>query len=231
MAAAPGVLCENLAHGQAQRLAALLRLFGLRVRVECEAFPEAEAEEPRFDLSIRAEGSQPALAAILGLAAEEIDLGLQRPGGLVLTGLDWPEVRAMRAALADRPGLHLAVCDPDRAIHDLVPWERPTRRGQAEALIAQARRLGHGPCRLTGAVAAGLDRATRDHLMRRWPGSGLIAVNRDFQRFDLCLTGEDGRPAIASVGRSEALRLKAAYETLGHAVSLRPVWARQLRAA
>jgi hypothetical protein len=217
--------------GTARRLAALLRLFGLRVRSESEGFPEAEAEEPRFDVSVQAEAPVPGLPGLLGLTHAEAAAGLRRPGGLVLSGLDWPDVTALRHALGGRQGLRLVVSDPESATYDLF---RRGRLAPDEALLVQAGRLGHGPCKVTGAVASGLDRAARDHLLRRNPRACVVAVNRDFQRFALLLTAPaeaadrmlpPGRPERA-LPRAEALVRRAEWAAKGVEARLVPLWLR-----
>jgi hypothetical protein len=232
LAGAPSVLCEGLAGAAARRLAVLLRLFGLRVRTEAESFPEAEADEPRFDVAVQAEGQVAGLPGLLGLTGAETAAALRGAGGMVLGGLDWSEVTALRQALDGRRGLRLLVSDPDSATYDLFPRGRAA---PAEALVAQARRLGHGPCAVTGALAAGLDRAARDHLMRRFPGSGAVAVNRDFQRFDLLLSAPAEaarfvamrRDAERALPRAEALLFRSDYAAIGVEARLLPVWLRQ----
>ncbi len=232
LAGAPAVLCEGLAPGAARRLAALLRLFGLRVQTEAAGFPEAEADEPRFDVAVQAEPPVPGLPALLGISRAETAAGLREPGGLVMPGLDWAEVVALRQALDGRRGVRLVVSDPACATYDLYP------RGRAPAcarLVAQARRLGHGACALTGAVAAGLDRAARDHLLRRFPGAGVVAVNRDFQHFDLHLSAPVGAPGFVAarsgperaLPRAEALRARADQAAAGVEARLVPVWLRR----
>lgn len=194
LAGGPSLLAEGLGAAEARRLAALLPLFGLRVRVEPEGSAAAEAEETRFDLSVQCAGpaDAPALAATLGLTVGEVREGLSRPGGLTLPGRDWAEVGALRARLCLLRGLRVAVSDPERATYDLIAWGRPTRPDEAAGLLRHSRRLGLGPCALTGAAVGGADRALRDHLLARFPGAGVIAVNRDFQRFDLLLTASPG---------------------------------------
>lgn len=248
LSAGPSTLAEGLTAAAARRLEALLPLFGLRVRAEAEGFPGAEPEEPRFDLSVQVAGPEAArsagLAALLGVTPEDAREGLALPGGLVLAGLDWAEVGALRARLAGMRGLRVAVSDPERASYDLIAWGRPARPGRAGALLRQARRLGLGPCAMTGALAAGADRALRDHLLGRFPGAGVIAVNRDFQRFDLILTGTRGigerelaaflacrGPLLPSSGggacidrgltRADALCFQADYAVIG--LETRPV--------
>lgn len=220
LGAAPGVLCEGLAAAAARRLAAMLRLFGLRVRTEAAGFPEAEADEPRFDVSVQAVPPVPGLPALLGLPRADVAAGLRSPGGLVLAGLDWAEVSAQRQALSRLPGVRVVVSDPDTATYDLFRAGRVALPAEA-ALAAQARRLGHRTCPRTGAVVAGLDRTVCAHLLRRFPGAGVVAVNRDFQLFDAVMA--DGS-VQAGLPRAEALR-HAAGE--GEATRLVPAWRRE----
>jgi hypothetical protein len=255
LAEAPGELAR-LPCGPARRAAALLACFGLRVRLEPAIGPARPADPPRFDLALQPRRSGSAedcvrpLALALGLCAEAVRCGLAGPEGLVLRGLDWPQVAEWRRRFAGLAPLRLTVSDPAGATFDLLPQGRPGDPAQALALPRHLRRLGIGPCPVTGAVGAGLDQTLRDHVLARFPRAGVIAVNRDFQRFDLvladppaCLPEEiarflaiRGRPVIAesagdtqpmrlecALPRADALAFQADYAAIGLPTRLQPV--------
>jgi hypothetical protein len=245
--AEPGAILGDGADPAAlHRLAPLLRLFGLRVRLESGP----ATAEPRFDVALQAAGPEvaPRLAAAVGafagLAAAAAAQALAAPCGLLLTGLDWAAVGALRRL----PGLRLAVSDPEAATYDLFPSADPDAAGAPE-LARCLRRLGLGPCPLSGALAAQLDRRLKDHLTARLAGLPVVAVNRDFQRFDLVLAempaamdgalrgfiaGRAARAGLAApaaagappclergLDRADALCFHADYAAIGIAVRLR----------
>lgn len=195
LANGPGTLAEAVPAPAAARLLPLLRLFGLRVCLEDAGAPPTE---PRFDLAlqlrphVRAAQAAPRLADVLHRAPDEVAADLEGPEGLVLRALDWDAASLWRRALPRLPGLRMVISDPETARYDLLSWTQPADPLAAPALTMALARLGVGRCRLTGAVAADVDRVMRDHVLARFPGAGLRALNRDFQRFDLVLRDTGG---------------------------------------
>ena len=244
----------------AGRLVRSLRLFGLRVRTEPADAPR-QRSVVRFDLSLQwarppeaCRAGVEAVAARLGRPVEAVAEGLSSPAGLMLPGLDWAAVGAWRQMLRGVPGLRLVVSDPEAALYDLLPSGRAADSLQAVALLLHLRRLGIAPCPVTGAVGGGLDHVMRDHVMGRFPQSGFAPVNRDFQRFDLLLTGVSGLDADdldgflrargglgstreaeddsaadplrieCALGRTDALAFQSDYAAIGIETRLRLVW-------
>lgn len=197
---APGVLCPAADPETALRLVRTLSLFGLRVRAEAADRPPQRLA-PRFDLALqraRPDGCRIEVAVVaerLGRPVRSVEEGLASPAGLILAGLDWTAVGTWRQALRAIPGLRLVVSDPGAALFDLLPSGEAAEGSHAVSLLVHLRRLGIGPCTLTGAVGAELDHAMAAHVMRRFPRAGFAPVNRDFQRFDLLLTGISGHDA------------------------------------
>lgn len=196
----PSALCEEIPVPQAKRLANLLATIGVQVQMERSDLP-GRPVTPLRDVSLQPIESAALSALARALAqwlppigsrpvercARTIELALAGPGGLVLEQLPQRDVDLLRRVLRRVANLRIAVSDPLRAHYDLLPDFRapfavPT------ALTEALHQLGLAPCRLTGAVAAKLDATMRDLIMARFPKVPLIAMNRDFQRFDLFLT-------------------------------------------
>ncbi len=205
LAKGPGRLATGLSRGRARRLATMLRLLGMPVRVSCGSDGDPDCT-PTFDIALQvAEVGQrhavaSRLAARLHLPPATIATGLGRPGGLLRHGVGWPEVNDWRRRARGIGGLQVLVSDPLTARFDLLPWDRPANPLRLSPLLRFLRRLGLGTCPLTGAVAAGIDHATASLILRRYPDCGLVALNRDFQRFDLVLsrTPTPGQQELAS---------------------------------
>jgi hypothetical protein len=204
----PSVLADHIPADLAHRLAALLSTFGAQVRLE--AVGNGRTPKPssaaRVDLSI-----QPLEAARLTNAAKalslllpttflpqqdrcpkQIEAALAGPGGLILKGLTPVDLTRTRCQLRRVEGLLAAKSNPFTALYDLLPDARKMLGFKLDlpvAFLADLKRLGLGPCKLTGAVAARLGDRTRRMLLARYPNLGLLALNQDFQRFDLFLTG------------------------------------------
>lgn len=247
---AGGDLAGPLSPDRAHHLAARLRAGGLDVR----ARPAAQGA--RLDIAlIPAPGADVAaladrLAARLDRRATGVAADLLRPGGLVIADLVPDAAQALQHLARRMPGLTATLSDPDRAIHDLVPFGPPAPPDTAVALLRHLRVLGLGRCALTGGPGAGLDGLLRDHVMRRFPAAGVIAVDRAFQRFDLDLVRAPGlsvrdladflgpRAALApamfdrfgpdrpltidrGIARDAALRFQADYAAIGIDTRLR----------
>jgi hypothetical protein len=194
LAKGPGTLATGLRLGRARRLANMLRLLGLAVDIT----PGSAADfggNTAFDLAMQVTetGQRHAiarrLAARLAMSPADVVDHLSRPGGLLRPGLTWAEVNDWRRWARGIGGLHILVSDPLTARFDLLPWDRPANPVHLAPLLRFLRRLGLGTCPLTGAVAACVNHATAALVLRRYPDCGLVALNRDFQRFDLVLVG------------------------------------------
>lgn len=131
------------------------------------------------------------LAPLLGMDQAAVATALARPGGLVLAGLDPSRAAATEGLLRRTRGLVVTASDPATARHDIYP-SRPLSRAEAERLSACLGRIGAAGDALTGALASGLSRVLRDHILSRCPDLDLVAIDRRFQRFDLVLTGTCG---------------------------------------
>lgn len=260
---APADLHGPMAPDKASRLALMLRLFGLRVRLELAraVMPHPVA---RFDLAVQCvrPDAMPGVAADLAPhldgGARSVARALAQPEGLVMRGLDCGRLGAWRDRLRGVAALRLVVSDPESALYDLLPWGRPAQPRQAEALALHLRRLGLARCMMTGAKAGGLDRALRDHVLSRFPGGGMIAMNRDFQRFDLELVAAQGLsqgelegfltargglprprcgaapPALplrieCALSRADALAFQTDYAAIGLETRARLVWPQERR--
>lgn len=191
MAEAPTRLAVDLPEGRARRLGTLLRLLGLRIAILPGDAPITEVQQS-FEVALQATGPEgrAKLAALLATPADvqgcvTIDLA----SCAVVEGLDWPAVSALRRRIKGVAGLRLLVSDPGQARYDLIPFARPADPDSARALAQHLQRLGLARCSMTGAVGADLDATMRRLVMARFPHAGVIALNRDFQRFDLVLTG------------------------------------------
>lgn len=205
LASPPGPLAAGLGKAAALRLALHLRLLGVRVQVAAGRDAPA-APAPLFDIALqvrdpaRLEAVARRLGGWLAVSADAAVAGLRRPGGMILAGLDRAAVEGWRRRVRGLAGLQLLVSDPAGATYDLLPWDRPADGARLGPLLQFLRRLGLPPCPMTGAVAAGLDTPTVRAVLRRYPDCGLVALNRDFQRFDLVIAGatKPVQPELAS---------------------------------
>ncbi|MGQ0564873.1 MAG: hypothetical protein ACT4OK_07350 [Gemmobacter sp.] len=184
----PGRLAVDLSAARARRLGMLLRLLGVQVTMQ-----SGDDEQPhRFEVALQA-GNREGRAALTALVADlrraECAISLDLAACVVIEGLDWPAVSAMRRRIKGVAGLRVLVSDPDQASYDLIPLGRPADPDSARDLARHLQRLGLARCALTGAVGADLDAPMRHLVLARFPQAGVVALNRDFQRFDLILTG------------------------------------------
>lgn len=198
---APSTLAERMDARCAHRLVGLLQAMGAQVRTEKASDTPLPQVRGRADLSIQpVQDSGIDKIAVLIAAHFPIELAprafqnaghieamLTRPGGLIVERLAETEIKAITRGMRKVPGLRITQSEPHAALYDILPG-RIAARDLPKDLRAGLQCLGLAPCALTGAVAAGLDRTTRDLVVARFPGSGLIAMNRDFQLFDLFLT-------------------------------------------
>jgi hypothetical protein len=199
----PTTLSHRVETHQARRLATLLVALGVPVHLEpVEQGAMPSAPPGGFELSLQPFEAKDivGLANTISQALPPLALGhearkplslkkaLAGPGGLVLTGLSAEDVHRLRRAFRKIDRLRLATSGTHGALYDILPDPRlPGPR--PDNLAPSLRKLGLVPCVLTGAIASRLDAPTRDHVLRRFADMGLIALNHDFQRFDLFLTG------------------------------------------
>lgn len=186
---APSVLAEAVEPPVARKLADLLRSFGLRVRLDAVQGPEAPVDlSIQISVPVRMQRAIRIVAEQTGLTQDEVACKLHCPGGVILTGIDGAEAQRMRAKL-DRVGtLTVTESDPASAVYDVFLPDRDTD----EALGDRLRMMGAEPDPITNAVAAGLDRALCNHLLRRFPEAGMLVLDRAFQRYDLYLSRATG---------------------------------------
>lgn len=222
---APTRIASSLPVGRARRLCVLLRLLGLRVSV----LPDdvAPGEKPGgYEVSLQANApdARARLRAVLATPPlPGMGAFLDMPSGVVIEGLDWSGVTVLRRRIKGDPGLRMLISDPQSASYDLIPWGRPADPASAAALTRHLRRLGAARCALTGAVGADLDAAMRAHVLSRFPRAGVVALNRDFQRFDLILTGAPDLP------QRDLADFLAARSRVSHAALAQPGAAAGLR--
>jgi hypothetical protein len=190
LAEAPTRLAVDLPVGRARRLGMLLRLLGLRVAVLPADASVSEAPHS-FEVALQASAPEARvrLAALVAAQDGAQAVTLDLPSCAVIEGLDWPAVSMLRRRIKGVAGLRLLVSDPGQASYDLIPFGRPADPDSARALGRHLQRLGLARCALTGAVGADLDATMRRLVLARFPQAGVVALNRDFQRFDLVLTG------------------------------------------
>lgn len=188
----PGPIARGLGPKAAQRLFSVLSALGLQLYLRTD-----DDSALRYDLSLQlsvwADPGRVAarLSSVLSRDPADVAQALVRPGGLILPDLTPAQVRALRDRLAPVRGLILLCADRDGALSDLFAT-RTLTPGQQTRLADMLHLIGARPDRLTGACAAGLGPAMRDHLLSRLPDLGLIALDRSFQRFDLYLTHVSG---------------------------------------
>lgn len=201
---ASGTLSDRLEVVRAKRLASLLALLGVAVRLDTSR-PEEPLRGPLnllFDLSIQpvetcsiaqlAEAILRVLPSGLWGGAAPNSLLLQHslsgPSGLILEDKTSAQINQMRRRLGKIKGLRLSASNKATAIYDI--FQDPRFPGSFSPDMASALRcLGLAPCSLTGAVAARVDVNTRDHVLKRFSSRGLFSFNHDFQKFDLFLIG------------------------------------------
>lgn len=263
----PSVLCHSLPAHKARWLSRVLAGLGVRVQLEVAGAPETVPAAARVDLSVQATEARVIPDAALALAMvlplhhipdagrdpDRVQACLAGPGGLIVTNLAQPAALRLRARINRIAGLVTSISVPETALYDLLPGYRAGLTLPV-AFLTDIRRLGLGPCRLTGAVAARLNHQTCRLMLARYPQVPLIALNRDFQRFDLfvasaCmlsrreiadfLTGRSVLPRDASghippslrietgLNRANALAFQADYAALGlETVARLRVWHR-----
>lgn len=195
LASLPAVLSEALPDHEARRMATMLSLLGLQVRLD----PASSFGPPTQDFADvalhLAEGADRAgvvarLAEVLGRGIDGavpdagLGAGLDRAGGLVLPDLAAEERDRISRALKRETGLRITCSDPATAVYDLFVPRSPRLSGVVT-------RLGLSPCRFSGGAAGGINRATGTVLLGL-AGPGAVLIDRAFQRFDLRLQAAPG---------------------------------------
>lgn len=159
-----------------------LSALGLRVElVEDDACDLCLQLKDGTDLPRLVEGLLPVLRPLIEIEPGAMLDRLIGPDGLVIPDIPLPET--MRVLRRLRRFRQISVLQSHRAsaVFDLfAPGTLPP------GLPAHLRLLGNVEDPVTGAMAAGLDRATARHLSRRFPAARV--VDRAFQRFDVMLT-------------------------------------------
>lgn len=200
---APATLADRIETGRARRLASLLLSLGVAVQLApMSPRPKPLGGAAVYELSVQpvetedigqlssviSQALPPQILAGPARKPETLHLALAGPGGLVLTEMTSEDIKRVRRAFRKIDGLRLSTSCTAGAVYDILRDPR-IESALPEGWTHDLQKLGLAPCALTGAVAARLDARTRDHVLRRFEGCGLIALNRDFQRFDLFLTG------------------------------------------
>ena len=204
LSAVPGTLSDRLETFRAQQLASLLGALGVAIRLDLPQGRQKSFKpiEVVFDLSVQPVdvGNIDELAAALHQSLptnlwsekkfdlERLRTEIAGPGGLVLENLAAKQINEIRRRLRKTAGLRIAVSNKATAVYDILPDPRISG-ALPDGLASSLAYLGVGACILTGAVAARVDGATKDHVLKRFGSLGLVALNQDFQRFDLFLTG------------------------------------------
>ncbi len=185
----PSVLAEAAPACIARKLQALMAAMGMRVRLDD---PESGAAADRVDLWLQAndEATPDAVeqvAATLGLSTGQAHAGLHSPAGLIIP-MTATRAAELRRALRRQRSLRLAASDPAVALYDLflLPGVQP-----GAALLRLLGQLGATACAFGGAIAGAMDARSAALVVARH-GMQVQALNRDFQRFDLYLTGRNG---------------------------------------
>lgn len=214
------LLAEALDTDFARRLADLLRSFGVRVRVEPDlAYIRRTDLAVQMAVPLRVQRTIRQVARHTGLSVEDVAEQLQRPGGVVLTALEQPEVERLRNALGQMNSLVLVESDPARAVYDVfLPDGNVT-----DDLGVRLKIMGAEPDPITGAIASGLDVTLRNHLESHVKDAGLLILDRAFQRYDLYLTRATGwvtRDLADFLGTRTGLS-RSRFEVLSQSLPLR----------
>lgn len=179
------VVAEGLSLEDARRLCPLLAVAGLPVRVEplCDRGNEARLDVCLFSREAAfAQRLQPRLAAALGRDQAGIAAHLLSSVGLVVESVPMPVFMAVRKLAREDRRLGLMCLSPEEAQFDL--FARCPDQPLPPSLRRDLSILGFRGCEVTGALACGLDRRLRDHVLARHDAS-VLALDRSFQRYDL----------------------------------------------
>jgi hypothetical protein len=214
LASIPAALARNVPAPRALRAVAVLSAFGFRVRLDPESdSDDAAGQAPAVavhDVAIQPVGDADRtaltqrLAKALQLSEAAIAAALGGPEGLVLRDLAAPQIARLRRLVGRKSTLRLIVSDPQTVLHDAFTRHRALPG-------AELLRLGLSRCAFSGAVGAGMNRATALHLARRIP-EGTLILNRDFQRFDLFLIRAPALAAKELAGFLESRRFALSRE-------------------
>lgn len=185
-------MAADLDTASGARLLSLFKALGLKV------YPAARMPA-LFALSFQLKGGDPALITSVLSSAFDRDVALiqkqlQAPGGVIFTDLTADAVDTLRRRFRRLPGLMMSMSDAATAVLDIFAT-RPVSAALRRNLSHHIALAALVPCRFSGALAAALRPAQADQVLARFESTGLIAVDRLFQRFDLYLTGIAGLDA------------------------------------
>lgn len=172
----------------AARLLPLLQVLGFSPR---SVAPQPDPFAVQVVHPAEATRHAPLLARLLHRSPVSALCALQRPGGIILTDLTAEQVADARQHLRGVAGVRLTRAQGPSDLFAVAPLEAAKGRALSRHLAV----MGLTPCRFSGALAAGLSSQQVAQLRTRFDDTGLLALNRAFQRFDLFLIGTNGLPA------------------------------------
>ena len=187
-----GVIADDIAPDRAAAALPLLGALGLRVVLERVG---AQAPSDVYDLSVwlRDPTQLPRLTATLQRLmgpSETCQTQVFGPMGQVYAGLSQAQSTWLTLGLRRIAGVQVVTTNQACAVYDLFAADPigATAQGLDRflGLMGLARRS------FADEIASGLDGAMRDQITRRFDPSQVLAINRDFQRFDLFLDGPGG---------------------------------------
>jgi len=173
-------------------LQALLSVLG--VRLELRPFELARSS---VDLSLQAQAwAEPAriarlLEPVIGGTERDHLHGLCHPSGLILNDLPAAQAAEVGARLRRIKGLMVQRIDSRLATFDIYAT-RPLDRAEQARLMQLRSTLGLSADAVTGALFANLGRDLSNRVLAALSDLDLLPVYRQFQRFDLHLTGYSG---------------------------------------
>ena len=127
------------------------------------------------------------LAVIAQVDLAVVLQGLQCPGGVILQDLAAGDVARLRKQIRRHQGLKTTQSDSN-ALCDLFVTG-PLTASISRELGRYLALIGVTPCRFSGALASELTVQQVKQICARFPTTGIIGLDRAFQRFDLFLTG------------------------------------------
>lgn len=187
-----GLVSAPLSLDRARRLQALLSVLG--VRLELRPFELARSS---VDLSLQAQAwAEPAriarlLEPVIGGTERDHLHGLCHPSGLILNDLPAAQAAEVGARLRRIKGLMVQRIDSRLATFDIYAT-RPLDRAEQARLMQLRSTLGLSADAVTGALFANLGRDLSNRVLAALSDLDLLPVYRQFQRFDLHLTGYSG---------------------------------------
>lgn len=178
-------LHDAVDQGTEDQLFALLATLGL-TRQSVETLNDA-ALSVQLATPADMELAAPKLAAITHLPLPSVQQGLHRPGGLILENLSAFDADKLRKQFRRIQGVKTAQSTMN-AVCDLFVI-KPLPANISRQLGRYLALMGVTPCRFSGALASGLTMHQTKQICARFAQSGLMGLDRAFQRFDLFLTG------------------------------------------